>query len=1020
MGFNVDQPWWLLLLLLIPLYIWYMIRYTTRLVGMRKISAITIRSFIILLIICLIAGIMPYSSSDRKNIVFAVDRSASISNNDTAINVVNNAISAGDEKSYQAILSFGNGIAIDRTISPLQGLAQFRTTVAEDGTIISNALRQASGMLSQQGGGRIVLISDGIETNGDMLREAQLLRSMDIAVDVVMLASEQEQDVAISEFKVPGQLKAGEKYQLSISLESTTATSAVLYIYEDDELMNQYDVSLMQGENTFLLDQLATEPGLHQYRAVVQAASDHEPINNTAYGLSRVDGPAGVLIVEGKKGSSTNIENALASSYIGYRTIVAEELSYELAEYVQYDSIIFNNVSAVDLPQIKMDNIETAVRNYGVGFLMLGGSNSYGLGGYFDTPIERILPVDMELTGKRQLPKLGLILVIDHSGSMGGDKLELAKEAAIRTVELLRPEDTVGVIAFDDRPTWVVSPTKVSNKDEIISSISAINAAGGTSIYPALKSAYEEMLTLNSERKHIILLTDGQSGTNDNYKQLTDDMLANMMTMSSVAVGSDSDTRLLESLATDAGGRYYYTEDQSTLPAIFSRETALMTRSYIVDKTFDPIIGYAGAWSQLWKSGVPEVDAYVATSAKDLAEVSLYTHMEDPLLARWNVGAGKTVAFTTDVNGEWASSWINWTEFPKVFVEWVKWTYPQFVSSPYTIDGSHSDQLLITGHDGLSRGDLGMVVRDGESEQVYPLIPVSNGQYEVDTGALKSGVYFTQIGKLTSVDGTNTIQNGVTTGFVVPYSAEYQLNMDSTVGVESMTALAELTGGRVIELDKADELFQFAPTQVKQIIDWTKILLIIILLLWLVDIGNRRLSLPWKLWLNRGVALVKVQRKPHSMPQQAENETMSRLAKRKNSKEQWYASMNGNGQPQQSRRNNNENSNQQQVADSSENRNFTHEVSTDTHNVTKSSTAKTTRKSSGDDTVYVRDDKKHTKQSDTSTSLNKVTNSNPADQRNYVANNNQAAQNNHVDQNNKEQSRTDHMNRLLAAKNRKK
>ena len=959
-----------------------MIKFTTRLVGGRKFTAIAVRSLILLLIVCLIAEVMPYRSSDRKNIVFAVDRSASISNNDIARSVVNDAIAAGDDKSYQAILSFANGIAIDRTLTPLQTLTQFRTTVAEDGTQISNALRQASGMLSQQGGGRIVLISDGNETNGDMLREAQLLQSMNIAVDVVALASQQEQDVSISAFKVPGQLKAGEKYQLSISLDSTTATNAVLYIYEDDELMNQYDVSLMQGENTFLLDQLATEAGLHQYRAVVQTSNDHEPINNTAYGLSRVDGPAGVLIVEGKQGSSINIENALSASYIGYRTIIVDELSYELAEYVQYDSIIFNNVNAVDLPQTKMEYIETAVRNYGVGFMMLGGSNSYGLGGYFDTPIERILPVDMELTGKRQLPKLGLILVIDHSGSMSGDKLELAKEAAIRTVELLRPEDTVGVIAFDDSPTWVVSPTKVSEKEDIISSISSINAAGGTSIYPALQSAYQEMLTLNSERKHIILLTDGQSGTNDNYKQLTDNMLSNMMTLSTVAVGSDSATQLLESLATNAGGRYYYTDDQSTLPAIFSRETALMTRSYIVDKTFEPIVGHAGAWSQLWRNGVPEVDAYVATSAKDLAEVSLYTHMEDPLLARWNVGAGKTVALTTDVNGEWASSWINWSEFPNVFVEWVKWTYPQFVSAPYTIDGSNSDSLLVTGHDGLSRGDLGIVVRDGESEQVYPLIPVSNGQYEVDSGVLASGVYFTQIGELTSVDGSNTIQNGVTTGFVVPYSAEYQLNMDSTIGVESLTALAELTGGRVLSPEDAADVFQFEPTQVKQIIDWNKMLLMIILLLWLVDIGYRRLSLPWKLWFNRGLAIVQLQRKTQSVPQAAKSETMSRLSERKSSKEQWYASMKETRQGQQSTWDDEPKTNKQHAADSSAvKRDSVHTTSKVEHVASKMSTAKVTRDNNED--VKVKQDK-------------------------------------NVDQATKEQSRTDHINRLLAAKNRKK
>lgn len=868
-----------------------MIRYTTRLVGARKITAIIIRSCILLLVVSLIAGLMPYSSSERKNVVFAVDRSASVGHSDVAISYINQAIAAGDEKSYQAILSFGNGVAIDRTLSPLQPLSQFRTAVSVDGTQISNALRQASGMLSQQGGGRILLVTDGNETHGDMLREAQLLQSLHIAVDVVHLPSREKQDIAISAFKVPGQLKAGEKYQLSITLESTTDSNAMLYLYEDNELLNQYDVQLLKGGNTFLLDQLAREAGLHQYRAVVQATGDSEAINNTAYGLSKVDGPAGILIVEGKKNSSQNIENALASSYIGYRTITVEELSYQLAEYVQYDSIIFNNVSAVDLPETKMELIESAVRHYGVGFVMLGGDNSYGVGGYFDTPIERILPVNMELTGKRQLPELGLILVIDHSGSMSGDKLELAKEAAMRTVELMRDQDTVGVIAFDDRPTWIVPPTKLTNKDEILADIQSINAAGGTDIFPALNQAYQKMLTLESERKHIILLTDGQSAGSNNYSQLTESMLANKMTLSTVAVGSDSDTMLLEHLANNAGGRYYYTEDQSTIPAIFSRETALMTRSYIVDKTFDPIIGYAGAWSQLWSSGVPQVDAYVATSAKDLAEVSLFTQMEDPLLARWNVGSGKTVAFTSDLNGEWASEWINWTQFPKVFSEWVKWTYPQFVSSPYTIDGSNGNRLTVNANDDQSRGDLGIVVRDEESERVYPLIPVSSGQYEVESGALDAGVYFTQIGELSTSDGALSVQNGVTTGFVVPYAAEYQLNMDSSKGTETLTSLAQLTGGRVLQLEEAAQVFQFKPTGVKQTIDWSRVLLLIILLLWLFDIGNRRVSIPWKLWLNRGFSLLRGQRKRVPASTNRSNETMSRLTKRKDSKQQWYEPM---------------------------------------------------------------------------------------------------------------------------------
>lgn len=857
-GFTLFSPWLLLLFLLIPCFIWYQYRYTTRITGTRRHIAVLLRAFILLLILCLLTGLQPFTSVQQRNVALVVDRSASLGGDRAALDFVQ-ALESGDEQDNLAIVSFARNIMIDRALQPLiaqEPLQAFRTVVQADGSYIAAALRQAGGLLNQAQGGKIVLLTDGQETSGSFLKEAQLLQTMNVSVDVVPLPSKVSRDAAISAFKVPAQLKEGEKYQLSISVESTHQAPAELLVYEDDALIAQQAVELVQGANTYLLDAVATSSGMKQYRAVIKMEADSEPQNNNGYSFSRVDGPAGVLIVEGTPNSSHNIEAALSSSYIAYRTISPVELSYELAAYVQYDAIIFNNVSAVDLPQVKMEHIEAAVRNYGVGFVMLGGDDSFGLGGYFDTPIEKIVPVNMQLSGKKQIPDLQLMLVIDHSGSMYGTKMELAKEAAARTVELLRPVDAVGVIAFDTMPTWVVSPVKLTDKESVIGSIMSIQPDGGTDIYPALASAYDGFELEAAARKHIILLTDGISPYTPAYESLLQNLTSNNITLSTVAVGQDADVNFLQSLADKGGGRSYYTEDESTLPAIFSRETTLMSRAYIVEGDILPQEGYAGSWAQLWQDGLPHLDAYVATSAKSTAEIALWSPQEDPILARWNIGSGKSVAFMSDVNGKWSKDWVSWSKFSEVFTEWVRWTYPQFVQNPYTVEQSGEGKLSISSHDSSINSNLGMTIQTGETNQVIPLVPTGSGQYEADVNGLESGVYFTQIGEQSSaqaVEGepTEGVQNGITTGFIVPYSAEYRLDLDPQQAREKLESLAEMTGGRILTLEEAEAVYRFAPTTQKQNYDWSRYLLLLALLLWLLDIANRRLSLPWRSWLNK-------------------------------------------------------------------------------------------------------------------------------------------------------------------------
>ncbi|WP_138751497.1 VWA domain-containing protein [Paenibacillus sinopodophylli] len=901
MGFQANSPWALLLLLPLTMYVWWMANRTIRLQGSRKWMSIAIRSLILLLLIAIVANVHPYKEKEQRKVMVVADRSASVDADETISTWIKDAWSATKQDDYSGIISSGLNAAVERPLSKLANgevnSFSFRANVNQQYTDLSQGLQLAASMLQKEGGGHIVLLSDGAENTGDAHRQARLLKDGGIPVDIVELKPEQRTDVSVEALHVPAALKQGETFSFEIVLASTTAVPAELRLFADNKEISISSIQLEEGENRFVLQSIAVDPGFHRFRAEIYAQGDEQAANNTAHAFSRVSGPPAVLIVEGASGTSANIEAALQASLIRYKTIIPEQLSNELADYAAYDSMILNNVSAARIAEKPMEWIAKAVSDYGVGLVMLGGDESYGLGGYFKTPIERALPVQMDLQGKKQIPSLGLILVIDRSGSMSGGSLELAKEAAMRTVELLRDTDTVGVLAFDSSPWWVVEPTQLTDRDTVMSQIQGIQPDGGTEIFPALNEGYEGLKALDAQRKHMILLTDGQSAFHSDYKTITDAMNDQNMTLSTVAVGEGADQQLLERLAKDAKGRYYFTKDQSTLPAIFSRETVMMSRTYIVEQTFTPSIGQAGDWSARWGRGLPAIHAYVATMPKQTAEIALWTPAGDPLLARWTYGSGRTVAWTSDLLGKWAGDWVKWPELPNVFVDWVKWTFPQFESMPYSIIAERigNEVLLnvqsLAGEDG-SIGELSVGIQDQNGQfELKRLMPKAPGEYETKLSISEPGVYLAQIGQQS---GDSSIQDGITSGFVIPYSPEYRIANET--GSDLLQKIAATTGGRVLTRSDPKQLFAFEPTPSRLQYDWTQELLTTALLLWLMDIAVRRLGVPWSRLYSlfgkrfRMPTLVESQKNRNRADLMASARSMSRLQNRKAEAGRFYGS----------------------------------------------------------------------------------------------------------------------------------
>ncbi|WP_334073706.1 MULTISPECIES: VWA domain-containing protein [Paenibacillus] len=847
MGVQFHNPWALLLLLPLGAFVFYALRSDFGLKGGRKKWAVALRTVILTLLLLILAGFQTYTLVKEKEIVFLADRSDSIEEADSAQEWIRKAAAAKNDGDRAGVVSFGLDGMIEKNLDarPVSDLS-LGAEVNRGFTNLEKGLQVAGSLFAGKENRRIVLISDGGENVGDAAAEAALLKERGIAVDVVKKTPPRHTDAAIEEFILPEQLYPGESFAFEVLIRSTFAGEGELRLYEDNREIGRHDIALERGDNRFSLQGLAREPGLHRYRAEFFADGDERAENNAHYAFTRVEGEPKVLIIEGKPGTSSNLENALKSGLIDYEVILPGMLPSELVKYAGYESILFNNVSGEQVGGKQMELIEQAVRSFGIGFMMIGGEDSFGMGGYYKTPIEQLLPVSMELEGKRQIPSLGLILVIDRSGSMAGDKLELAKESAIRTVELLRPKDTVGVIAFDDQPWWVVEPRTLDDKEAVIAQISGIPAAGGTNIFPAVSEATEKMLAAEAQRKHIILLTDGQSAVNSGYDDLLETMVDGKITMSTVAVGEDADVNLLQRLANGAKGRYYLVEDATTLPAIFSREAAMIARTYIVDRPFVPALVEPGDWGGWFRNGTPRIYGYVAATPKLTAQTVLSSPEPDPLLARWQYGSGRTVAWTSDLTGKWSRDWVKWPEFPGWFAEMVKWTFPQFSASPYEVNTTvmgNEVHFEVTAEGADAPEELEAVVTGEEGgERDIPLIQISPGVYSGSTDIRTPGSFLLH---LQAKDGGGEALNGSTgTGFVVPYSPEFRIPAGGAQD-DKLQALAEQTGGRVLDWNDPEAAFRFKAQPERSLRGWERPLLIAALLLWLADIAVRRLALPW-------------------------------------------------------------------------------------------------------------------------------------------------------------------------------
>ncbi|WP_164670099.1 VWA domain-containing protein [Virgibacillus doumboii] len=837
MAFQVDNPLWFLgfIPMVVVLYLYW--RSNSLLSGGRKIVLTVLRTIVFTLIILALAGVQILWPIQQMATAFVVDRSHSMADNEEfALKQVNDAINGKAPEDQAGIVSTGREAVVETPLSDQgDGIQSFQTEVNRSYTNLASGLQLAGSLFSADDKGRVVLMTDGNENIGDALRQASYLNKRGYIVDVMPFESVYKDDVAISSFDVPENIYLGEQATLSMTIDSSIDTTSQIRITQDGETIIDQTVELNKGTNQLAFNHLVSTDGFHTFNAEIVSEGDQVIENNQLSAFAETKGLPNVLIVEGKNDAAANLEKALDASAVQVETIPPALLPGQLSSYLTYDSIIFSNVSAHMTTGKQMELIERAVKDFGVGFIMTGGDQSFGVGGYFKTPIERLMPVNMDLKGKKELPSLGLSIVLDKSGSMMGSKIALAREAAARSVGLLREKDTLGVIAFDSAPWQVVELGPINDKEEVLKNIRSITASGGTDIFTPLSQAYAQMEPLELKRKHIILLTDGQSATSINYRQMIEEAQQKGITLSTVAIGMGADGPLLEEMAQLGGGRFYQVQNDSSIPTILSRETALVTRTYIEDDPFFPKLVRAYGWGSYFENGVPQMNAYIATTPKGRAQQILTSEKGDPVLTRWQYGLGKTVAWTSDLSGKWAGNWPAWKNWSPLWNDIVTWTFPQYQKQTYQVSKKiegNQVTLNVTAADNDPANLTANLVSETGEEVDFNLQPKAPGEYQGTFEASESGVYFLQI----SERQNEKVVGSFKTGIVVPYSKEYTFTPTNDHLIEE---IASAGGGQVIEnLDNVFSPEDLPPRYDRQ--DLFYLLLAVALLLFMVDVAVRR------------------------------------------------------------------------------------------------------------------------------------------------------------------------------------
>ncbi len=861
----IEPRWLWLLLLLLPLAA-LTLAAPRRVARWRQWLSLLLRTVVFAALVLALAGVQWVRRADETTTLFLIDSSDSISPaaRARAEAYVQSALPTMRPGDRAGVIVFASEALIERAPSDSQQLVRLTLAPPSSYTDIERALRLALAVFPSETRKRIVLLSDGGENRGRALDAANVARAAGVPVETVsLIGPPPSDDVALEALEAPANARVNQPLRLVAQARASRKTTARLRILLDRLPVLDTTVELAPGLNRLPVTVPAPPPGFHAWEARLEAADDGVAANNVAFGFSSVRGTPRIAVVEGAPGRASNLIAALQAAKLDAVALAPGALPSTLIGLDAYDAVVLVDTPYRALPVAAAKLLPAYVRELGHGLLMVGGADSYAAGGYLNTPVETALPVNMRTRGVKIRPDVALVLVIDRSGSMSGDKLDLAREGAAQAYAAMNEQDQIGVIMFDDGADVVVPLQKLPPSDVFLDKLDGIETGGGTNLKPGLEEALRQLEPANAKIKHIVLLTDGQA--DQNYDAVVAQIKQSGITLSTVGVGDGYDVHLKDIAAT-SGGRFFEALDFKDIPGIFFDETLRISRRGIVEHDFTPVLTFPGA-AVRGLDAVPQLHGYNATTPKDTAQVILASDENDPILAQWQYGLGRAAAWTPDLRGQWAKEWVSWGQFGQFAAQLVGSVLappqPAGLEASTAVEGASLVITLRADEAGQPRSGLRttgrIVAADGRVIEV-PLVETQPGRYRGTTGLPDAGVYQAQV---VAAGGDGAAIGVALTGAVVPPSAEY-LQRNGNVGL--LAALAQQTGGHT----EFGASAAFTPPQVaRRAAPATWPLIWLALLLWPLDIAARRLIFPRPAMVQAWLARQRREAKPSLAKQRA-------------------------------------------------------------------------------------------------------------------------------------------------------
>jgi uncharacterized membrane protein len=862
LGFYVRQPFWLVAGLLVIPAAYLAWRNRGALPTVRHVVSLALRALTILLLAVLLARPTLTESDERMTLLVVRDRSQSVPEllHASAMGWLDDALAAGSPEDQIAVVDVAEAASIARLAGSDRKLPQRAEGLMGSGSRLSAGVQMAMAIAPPETACRILLVSDGNETQGDLREAARVAAANGIPVDVLPLRYDHEHEVVFERLVVPPYARSGQTIPLRLVLRSSGAARGTLTLSLNGKPVDLDPTSpaigvraeLKKGTNVRSLSLPMGPRGVHEFEAQFVPdgeMSDGIHQNNRAAAVSFVAGPGRVLVVDSGGLESRPLLDALAAAEMHAEHCLADDFPQNIARLLDTDAVVLVNTPNTHFSYAQQEMLVRYVQELGGGLMMIGGPDSFGAGGWIGSPIAEVLPVDLDPPQKKQMPKGALVLIMHACEMPRGNYW--GKKVAIAAVQSLSRLDLVGVIDYAwnaGDSNWVFPLQPAGDKEVVTVAIQQMQMGDMPDFGAPMRAAYNKLKGAEAGQKHIIIISDGDPAPPS--PSLLKSMKEAGISCSGVCV-FPHDPSLVQSLqviAKATGGRFYHVKDPSALPKIFIKEAQVVRRSLILENTFQPKVTYAlGEVVRGLADPLVPLDGYVLTGSKGGAAQTLISGPDgDPILAATQAGVGRCAAFTSSADGRWAGQWLAWGGFNRFWEQAIRWVSRPSQSPDCEVFTEAEGRRVTVVVEAAERGD-GFVPLTGLAAQVIApdmsvrelsMEQVGPGRYRAQFDAPGAGSH---VVNLRYHRGEAQERGRAQAAVTVPYAPEFG---DLSDNAALLREVASLSGGRVLGgLGAEADVFRRAGVEPPQTaMPLTLPLLLVLLAVFLADVAVRRIA----------------------------------------------------------------------------------------------------------------------------------------------------------------------------------